>query len=229
MEVSMYDKLLQLPLFQGLCQDDFTTILEKIKLEFNKYNIGKLIAQQGKACNELIFTLRGNIYSQSVDKEHGYMLIEKFESPQVLEPYSLFGMFPEYTASYYAQSEVSTVSLNKSYILTELNKYEIFQLNYFNVISNRAQNVYRKLWDTHIGNTEEKIINFLQLRCTKSTGEKILHIKMEDLASLIDDTRINVSKILNKYQEKGLIQLKRKEIRIPALEKLIQQKQLNTI
>lgn len=46
---------------------------------------------------------------------------------------------------------------------------------------------------------------------------------MEDLATLIDDTRINVSKVLNKFQEEGLIQLKRKEIHIPALEKLIEQ------
>lgn len=171
----------------------------------------------------MVFILQGTIRAESIDNEHGYVLYETFDSPQVIEPYSLFGMFPQYTASYYAQTEVSTLSLHKSYILSELNKYEIFQLNYFNVISNRAQNVYRKLWDTHIGNTAEKIINFLQLRCTRPTGEKTLHIKMEDLAALIDDTRINVSKVLNKYQEEGLIQLRRKEIHIPALEKLTQQ------
>lgn len=223
MEASMYDKLLQLPLFQGLCQDDFTAILEKVKLEFTKYNAGQCFARQNKPCNKLIFILQGVIRSESVDKEHNYVLYEVFDSPQIIEPYSLFGMFPQYTASYYAQTEVSTVSIHKSYILSELNRYEIFQLNYLNAISNRAQNVYRKLWNTHIGNTAEKIVNFLQLRCTRSAGEKTLHIKMEDLAALIDDTRINVSKVLNRYQEEGLIQLRRKEIHIPALEKLIQQ------
>ena len=172
---------------------------------------------------QLIFILQGTVYAKSIDNEHGYVLYETFDSPQVIEPYSLFGMFPQYTASYHAQTDISTVSFNKSYVLSELNKYEIFQLNYLNVISNRAQNVYRKLWDTHIGNTAEKITNFLQLRCTKPAGEKTLQIKMEDLATLIDDTRINVSKVLNKFQEEGLIQLKRKEIHIPALEKLIEQ------
>ena len=34
---------------------------------------------------------------------------------------------------------------------------------------------------------------------------------MEDLASLIDETRINVSKVLNDLQEQGLVQLSRKE------------------
>lgn len=32
---TMYDKLLQLPLFQGICKNDFTTILEKVKLHFH--------------------------------------------------------------------------------------------------------------------------------------------------------------------------------------------------
>ena len=223
MEITMYDKLLQLPLFQGLCKEDFTSILEKVRFEFNKYPAGSCIAQQGKACKQLIFILQGTVYAKSIDNEHGYVLYETFDSPQVIEPYSLFGMFPQYTASYHAQTDISTVSFNKSYVLSELNKYEIFQLNYLNVISNRAQNVYRKLWDTHIGNTAEKITNFLQLRCTKPAGEKTLQIKMEDLATLIDDTRIKVSKVLNKFQEEGLIQLKRKEIHIPALEKLIEQ------
>lgn len=73
---------------------------------------------------------------------------------------------------------------------------------------------------SHIGNTEEKILNFLVLRSMKPEGKKILKIKMEDLASLIDETRINVSKVLNDLQEQGLVQLSRKEISIPALEKL---------
>ena len=29
---TMFDTLLQLPLFQGLCNEDFTSILEKVKL-----------------------------------------------------------------------------------------------------------------------------------------------------------------------------------------------------
>ena len=58
------------------------------------------------------------------------------------------------------------------------------------------------------------------LRSVKPEGEKILKIKMEDLANLIDETRINVSKVLNDLQEQGLVQLSRKEISIPALEKL---------
>ncbi len=221
MEVTMYDKLLLLPLFQGLGKEDFTTILEKVRLHFQKYDPGTCIAHQGNVCKNIIFILQGKIRSESTDIQHGYILEETFESPHVIEPYSLFGMHPQYTASYYAETEISIVTVEKSYVLSELSKFEIFQLNYLNLLSNRAQTVYRKLWNAHIGNTYEKIINFLQLRCTNPYGEKILHIRMEDLAFLIDDTRINVSKVLNELKENSLITLGRKEIRIPVLEAVI--------
>jgi transcriptional regulator len=149
MEITMYDTLLQLPLFQGLCKNDFTNIIGKVKLHFRKYNADDIIVEQGAPCTQLIF-----------------------------------------------------------------------RLNYLNILSNRAQVAYEKLWNSHIGNTEEKILNFLVLRSMKPEGKKILKIKMEDLASLIDETRINVSKVLNDLQEQGLVQLSRKAISIPALEKL---------
>ena len=47
MQSTMYDKLLLLPLFQGLCKEDFTSILEKVRLHFQKYTAGSRIVKQG--------------------------------------------------------------------------------------------------------------------------------------------------------------------------------------
>lgn len=222
MEITMYDTLLQLPLFQGLCKNDFTNILGKVKLHFRKYNADEIIVEQGEPCTQLFFLLNGEIISQSTDRQHSYALHETFDSPFVIEPYSLFGMHTKYTATYKTRTAANLVSIDKTFVLSELNNYEIFRLNYLNILSNRAQVAYEKLWNSHIGGAKEKILNFLLLRSMKPNGEKLLRIKMEDLANLIDETRINVSKELNEMQEKGLVQLSRKEIYIPALEKLVE-------
>ena len=66
----------------------------------------------------------------------------------------------------------------------------------------------------------EKFVYFLLDRCLKPQGDKVLNITMEDLARIVNETRINVSRMLNDMHQQGLIQLKRKEIYIPALEKL---------
>ena len=43
---------------------------------------------------------------------------------------------------------------------------------------------------------------------------------MNDLAVLMDATRLNISRELNALEADGLISLRRKEILVPALEKL---------
>ena len=220
MELTMYDKLLQLPLFQGISKFDFTDSLEKVKIHFNKYEPGNCLVKQDTPCNQLIFVLDGEVQIESNDPIHKYTIWESFKSPNVIEPYSLFGMRPYFTASYTAITEVNTLNIEKSYILNELCRYEVFNLNYMNMLSNRSQVIYNKLWNAHIGKTRDKIINFLLLRCMTPYGTKKMSIRMEDLARLIDDTRINVSNVLNDLQNKGLIQLGRRTFTINDLREV---------
>lgn len=216
----MYDNLLQLPLFQGLCKDDFTTIIEKVKFHFMNFKKGETIIRQGDACKQIAFLLNGEIVAQTMDEKHHFLLSEKLDCPHIIEPYSLFGMQTRYTATYQASAPVQILAIDKAYIFSELNNYEIFRINYLNLLSNRCQYLQQKLWNNHVGTLKEKFIDFLKNRCQRADGEKTLLITMEDLANIIDETRINVSRMLNEFQDKELIQLKRKEILIPDLKKL---------
>jgi len=67
---------------------------------------------------------------------------------------------------------------------------------------------------------EDKIIRFILGHIERMTGEKLFKVKMDDLARMLDDTRLNVSKALNGLQELNLLELHRKEIRIPDLSLL---------
>lgn len=221
MEITMYDNLLLLPLFQGLSKNDLTTIIEKVKLHFHTFREGDVILKQGEPCQQLCFLLNGEMTVQTKDPNHGFSLSEVLKDPSIIEPQSVFGMQNRYTATYMAHTAVSILTIDKSFIFSELNKHEIFRLNYLNILSNRSQVAYQKLWNTHIGTLSEKFVNFFALRCQVQEGEKVLQITMEDLANLINETRINLSRLLNDLQEKGLVQLKRKEIMIPRFEQLV--------
>lgn len=217
----MYDNLLLLPLFQGLSKNDFTTILEKVRFHFLTYQEGETFIRQGETCQQLCFLLSGKAVARTMVEEPAYTLSETINAPTIIEPQSLFGMQPKYTATYQAQTLVKVLTIDKSYILTELNKHEIFQLNFLNILSNRAQIANQKLWNAYVGSLNEKLVHFIALRSQNpSGGEKMLKITMEDWANLIDETRINLSRVLNELQSKGLIQLKRREFLIPDFEKL---------
>lgn len=47
------------------------------------------------------------------------------------------------------------------------------------------------------------------------TGEKLFKVKMDDLARMLDDTRLNVSKALNGLQELNLLNFTGKKSAYP--------------
>ena len=126
-----------------------------------------------------------------------------------------------YLSTHIDRTEVNTVTISKAFVMNDLFRYEIFRLNYMNIVSNRAQNLYSRLWDEPTLDLKSKIIRFFLSHCEKPQGEKTFKVKMDDLARCLDDTRLNISKTLNELQDNGLIELHRKEILIPDAQKLL--------
>lgn len=217
MEMTMYDTLLQLPLFQGLGKNDFTGILDKVRIHFTKHKAGEVVLRKGQKCNELVFLLNGSLISETQDKECLYTLYEVINAPYLMEPYSLFGWRTEYVSTYTTQTDTNLVTIDKSDLLAELSNYEIIRLNYLNILSNRVQNLNERLWTNLADNIENRIIDFVLLHSSIPVGEKRLKIKMDDFAKLLSSTRIRVSKVLNDLQDKRWLTLHRGEIRIPEI------------
>lgn len=222
MDFTMYDTLLQLPLFQGLSKNDITDILSKVKFHFKKYNQGEYIFRQGDVCVEVGFLLSGVVESETLSRKGEYVFYEVLPIPFVVELYSLFGIHPCYHASYRAVTDANMLTIDKQYLAEILGNYMPCSLNFSNLICSRAQYLYQRIWSDVNGDLSVRFVQFLMQRSCRPAGHKQLRIKMEDLATLLDDRRINVSRMLNALQAEGLIALKRKEIEIPALEKLVQ-------
>lgn len=217
---TMFDTLLQLPLLQGLASEDFTNILEKVKLHFVKMKTGETIAQAGAPCDRLIFLLNGEISITTTSADGAYSITEYIHAPYLIEPQSLFGMHTNYTAKYVATTEVNSVHVGKAAVTNHLLKYEIFRLNYINIASSQTQFLHSKLWESTPADLDGRIRHFILTHLKRPQGPKSIKIKMEDLALILNDTRNGVSRALNQMQEKGLLELHRGGIVIPAAEKL---------
>lgn len=221
MENPMYDILLSLPLFQGMTTADFNSLLQKIRLDFVKYAPQETIISEGDRCRNLAFLLNGTILSSREGAGGRYLFCESIEAPQLIEPYSMFGRAGTYLRTYTAQSECSLLLINKQYIYTEFGKYNICRMNLLNILSGRVQQYDQHIWKLDGMTLRERIIRFISGLSDYRTGQKQLQIKMNDLAVLMDATRLNVSKELNTMEAEGLISLRRKEILVPAFEKMV--------
>lgn len=221
MELPMYDTLLSLPLFQGMSQTDFNSLLQKIRLDFVRYAQGDLIIGKGDHCRSLAFLINGTVESSRSGMDGRFTFVESIDSPSLIEPYSMFGRAGLYQRTYTAASACSFLMVDKQYIYTELGKYNICRMNLLNILSGRAQQLDNYIWSIDGQTLRGRIIRFIQGLSDIQNGAKRLNIKMNDLATVMDATRLNVSRELNALEAEGLISLRRKEIYIPALENLI--------
>ncbi len=216
----MYESLMCLPYFQGMSKDEITSILDKVKLVFTRHTDGERIAAQGSPCNTFTLLVRGTLTLKCVSPDGRYTLTEEIKTPFAFEPYSLFGMEPTYKSSYYANGECDTLTIEKSYLFNELSRYNIFLMNMMNLLCQRAQQKNAQIWNARQLPLPEKIVEFVAVRSESQEGSKTLQIKMDDLADILGETRINVSRALNLLRKNNLIELRRKEIHIPSFKEL---------
>ena len=217
----MYDTLLSLPLFQGMSQTDFNSLLQKIRLDFIRYEDGNVIIEKGNRCGSLAFLINGTVESSRSGMDGNFTFSELIEAPFLIEPYSMFGRAGSYQRTYTAIGSCSFLMVDKQYIYTELGKYNICRMNLLNILSGRVQQLDSHIWSLDGMSLRERIIRFIKGLSDIQSGQKRLAIKMNDLATLMDATRLNVSRELNALEKDGIISLRRKEIFIPALENLI--------
>lgn len=217
---TMYETLLQMPLFQGLGEDEMTRIIGKVKLHFQKFKAGSVVFKKGDPCSNLVFLLKGELMIESSDADNNFVLKEFAEAPALIELHSLFGIKTNYVSTYTAETDVDLVTVDKSFIIFELDKYDIFRMNFRNIISNRVQQLQERLWQSSNEYLETKMVDFLLNRCEKPSGKKLLKIKMEDFALMIGETRLSVSKLLNSLEKEELVILRRTEIEVPNLSLL---------
>lgn len=218
----MYDTLLQLPLFQGMTKQNFDALLMKLKLNFIKYKAGTKFIEAGSACSDFVFLINGSVVSSRESAVAGFVYKEVIGAPFLLEPFAMFGVSATFNHDYYAQTDISVLLIDKQYVYSELNKYDICGMNLLNMLSGKAQVVDRFIWSRKEFTLRERIIRFVKGLSELQYGEKYLQIKMNTLAGLMDTTRLKVSNELNDMAESGLIVLKRKEIYIPDMTKLIE-------
>ncbi len=216
----LHDKLLDLPLFQGMSNADLSVIIGQTKFGFHKFQGGKTVIKEYDACDTLFFLMKGSLTVETYADDHGYRLIEEVHAPAVLQPELMFGLHQYYNRTYSARTECQFITLDKNEVMRLLDEFIIFRLNFLNILSTQCQKLSRRLWRTPPASLSLRIAEFIRSRCLLPTGGKTLYIKMTRLADELNDSRLDISRALNTMQSSNLLELHRGRVHIPALEHL---------
>lgn len=220
----MFEKLQELPLLMGLSIHELMTIVEKVKFDFQKYNEGTTIVNQGDRCDKITYILSGQICADHRDDNRNILISEYItETPFALEPENLWGMKQKYTHSYTFTSDGSTCTIDKWQLSSLISDYEIVKTNILSLVCNKLQSAHQELNRPISATTEARLIDFVRTHSITKKGKKAIRVKMEVLADIIDDTRLNVSRTLNNWQDKRLVEIHRGCLTIFDTERLINQ------
>ena len=218
---NIYERLLLLPLFQGMNNTDLTQLAGSTKFGFQRYEAGKTIASEGDVCDHLCFLMGGTLRVVAEADDHGYSLTETMQAPDILQPERIFGLVQRFTRTFSAQTACNCMTLQKDEVVRLADEYDVFRINLLNVIPAQTHHLQRHLWHPQPDELRQRIVRFIAERSLRPAGPKQLRVKMTRLARELNDSRLNVSRALNGLQADGLLSIGREHIDIPALERLL--------
>ena len=83
MGYTMYETLLQLPLFQGMSKAELSEIIERVKFHFQKFDTGNILFSQGDICDKIVFLLSGEIEIETVAPCGSFSFAERYNRPMI--------------------------------------------------------------------------------------------------------------------------------------------------
>lgn len=222
--MTLYDQILNLPLFQGLSHDDLSDIVSHTKFGFSKAAAGTEIVREGMPCGHLRFLLSGTVSVQSHADDNSYSLQEELSAPQMFDLERLFGLQQYHSRTIVALSNCSLLVLSKEEVMKLSDAQLIIRINILNRLSTAVQKADAAPWHRLPATLAGKLKRFLAIHSYYPAGHKVFHIKMQTIANEIHESRLNVSRQLNEWNRLGLVSLSRQNLDIPRLEAILQLK-----
>ena len=210
----MFDKLLTLPLFQGISKQSLSQLVEKYPFHFLKYKKGDTIIEQGDVCTHMRFVVSGSVNVVIESSKTKVELSQTLDAPEVIAPDYLFGRTTEYPCNVIANEDCGVLQIQKTDYIEMLQSEKILLFNILNYLSRNSQN---RIWlfTTNAGgnfNTRFALLVY-ELTTRNSKNIKITY-KQKDLCLLLGVRRTTLVMALEELQLHKIITFTQNEIQI---------------
>ena len=214
-----YALLTRLPLLQGISSTELLVWEDALRLDIDEFPASKQpLIRQGDNCSQLLYLVEGELLREHRSADSLYVTHSTLKAPSVIEVDRLFGLQPTYQYTYWAKTDVKMLGIRKSLLGSHLMRSEVFRLNLLNLLSAIAQKKVEALRPRKLSNVEERLKHFVGTLFPACEGEVEVSIKMTDLAQYIGDSRLIVSRLLNRLNREGSIRLGREHFAIKDIQ-----------
>lgn len=179
---TMYETIMELPLFKGIGAERLSLMLEKTSVEFLNYSPGDIITQPDTPVRSLDFILKGEIHLTYQLNDWPIRVDEVRPAGCVVGALRLFGINTNYGCLCVARDSVSILRIGKENYLNILMSDRIYLLNYLNYLSAAAQRPMLKIIDSKGISVKSVLKNMAFTFCSPLATEIAISAERDTLA-----------------------------------------------
>ncbi|MDE6582462.1 MAG: Crp/Fnr family transcriptional regulator [Duncaniella sp.] len=206
MEQTMFETLMNLPLFNGVSYNRLSEIVGNTRLSFLKYLQGETLIYPDDPCNSLKFIISGKVKMTVSTHDERFSVTSTLDAPSVLMPEYLFGRSTVYPCRVVAAETVSVMQISKSDFTRLLSTDEVFMFNYLNHISSSAQKSVEGVLALTSGSLEERIAFWIIALTQRDSKDIVLSCRQRDFCAVFGVPRSSLVAALDHLKELGYIE-----------------------
>ena len=202
------DILAQSPLFKNIPQGELAHLMNQVVCQERTYQSGEIIV------------LEGSVRGDMIDFSGKTIKIEDMEAPSPVASAFLFGQYRKLPVNIVANKDVRILIIPRESVIQMFSLNNVFLENFLNMISTRAQFLSTKIRFLSFKTIREKIAQYLLELAGHDKDTVILNRSQQNLADLFGVARPSLARTLGEMDEEGIIEVKRKEVKILDRRKL---------
>ena len=211
---SMYQQLMQLPLFQGVSAEVITALVEKLPFHFLKFRNGEQIFAAGDQCSHIRFIVSGRVRLETPCDHLRVSLSQTLETPHVLAAEYLFGRETTYPYAASADGPCGILQLRKSDYIKMLTFDKVFLFNILNYLSSGSQRNTASILAVKEGSVIERLAMIVEALTVAGATDVTVRFKQKDLCVLLGTQRTTLIASLDKLADEGILEYSSNELRI---------------
>lgn len=217
---SMYQQLMQLPLFQGVSTEVITALVEKLPFHFLKFRNGEQIFAAGDQCSHIRFIVSGKVRLETPCDHLRVSLLQTLETPHVMAAEYLFGRETTYPYAAFADGPCGILQLRKSDYIKMLAFDKVFLFNILNYLSSGSQRNTASILAVKEGSVIERLAMIVEALTVTGATDVTVRFKQKDLCVLLGTQRTTLIASLDKLSDEDILDYTSNELRILDLTRL---------
>ncbi len=204
---NIFDKLLHLPLFQGVSQERLQETIEKVPFHFLKFRKGEKFLSCGDECTHVRFIVSGRVKMEYESKVLKFKISHELEAPEVIAPDYLFGLDTAYPFSVKAIENCGILQLTKLDYVTMLRSDNVFLFNILNYLSRNSQTRKSQLLNLNNASVQERLAMLVSAFTSQRAQNITMTFRQRDLCRLLGARRPALINAISTLKDNGLIEM----------------------